>query len=85
MINPLPFCGPAEVPWVAIARIFDLAAHIFVLLSKLLVDTEKVLSESIEEALSSIPAKDNQLCPLFLKLFDDGMLSVNLLSVISEE
>ena len=42
IVEPLSFCGPAVVPRVAIAGVFELAAHIFIFLLKLLVDTEQV-------------------------------------------
>lgn len=41
VINPRSFCGPAEVPGVAVARIFKLATHILILLLELLVYTEQ--------------------------------------------
>jgi hypothetical protein len=41
IVESLPFRGPAGIHRVAIAGILKLAAHIFVVLLKLLVDTER--------------------------------------------
>jgi len=86
VINPRPFCGPAEVPGVAIARTFKLATHILVLLLKLLVYTEPVRSV-VGLSLPSLPApaKSNQLCSFFLTLLYNRALFVNLFLVVSDE